>query len=248
MSSWYDDDSFWADIESVIFNEERRTKAPGEVEQILSLLGSPTNGALLDLGCGIGRHSLEFARRGHRVTSVDRTRRYLDVASRAADEQKLNVEWVESDMREFRRPESFDVAVNLFTSFGYFDKDADERRVVENVFASLKPGGRFVLDIMPKEVLTRIFRERDWHEEPDGTILLEERKVTDDWALLELRWIILRDGRQREHRFRLRLYSAAELKTLLSGAGFGAIRAFGSLTGTPYDHQAERLVLIAEKP
>ena len=248
MTSWYENESFWSDTESVVFNEERRKKAPEEVEQILSLLGSPPGGALLDLGCGIGRHSLEFARTGHRVTGVDRTRRYLDAAGRTADEQKLDIEWVECDMREFRRPDAFDVAVSLLTSFGYFEDDADERRVVDNVFASLKPSGQFVLDIMPKEVLTRVFRERDWHEEPDGTMVLEERKVVDDWAWLDLRWIIVRDGRQREHRFRLRLYSAAELKTLLACAGFGVIRAFGSLVGSPYDQQAERLVIVAERP
>ena len=247
MSEWHESDAFWEDTAPFVFDQARLKSASEEAEQVLKLLGLPDGAAILDLGCGVGRHSLEFARRGMRVTGVDRTEGYLERARAESAEQGLDVEWVRADMREFRRENVFDAAVSLLTSFSYFADPAEDRRVAENVLASLKPGGRFVIDLMGKEVLARIFREKDWHEGPDGTLLLEERRVTDDWGRLEARWIVIRNGSRSEHRFTLRLYSAAELRCLLLDVGFGDLAAFGSLGGSPYDESAQRLVIVAGK-
>lgn len=247
MSEWHDNEAFWEDTAPVLFTDERLRKAGTEVEQVLGLLELPPGAAILDLACGAGRHAHEFARRGYCVTGVDRTARYLDEAKRKAAEQGLEIEWVQADMRHFRQAARFDAAVSLLTSFGYFADPAEDRRVAENLFACLKPGGRLVMDLMGKEVLARIYRQDGWHEEPDGILLLEDRRVTDDWSRLEARWIIIQGERRCEHRFELRLYSAAELKTLLGDVGFSEIRACGSLEGAPYDHHAERLVMLARK-
>ena len=248
MTSWHEDDALWSDLAPVVFNQERLRQAVTEVDQVLALLRLPPGAAILDLGCGPGRHSLEFAKRGYRVTGVDRTAVYLGRARAQADEQGLDIEWVQADMREFRRDRAFDGVVSLLTSFGYFEDPADDWRVLSNIVASLKPCGVLVLDLMSKEVLARIFRERDWHEEPDGTILLEQRQVAADWGRLDVRWIVLLGRERREHRFSLRLFSAAELQGGLREAGFVETRAYGSLAAASYDHEAQRLVVVAKKP
>ena len=247
MTDWHDDDKFWEDTAPVLFNEERRKQAPADVEQILGLIKLPSGAAVLDMGCGPGRHALRFAQQGYRVTGVDRTASYLEIARQDAKWVRQPIEWVQADMREFRRENAFDAAVNLFTSFGYFENADDDRRVADNLFASLKPGGHLVMELMGKEVLARIFQPRDWHQEPDGTILLEERRVTADWSWIDVRWIVVHGQRTAEHRFGHRLYSASELKGVLASCGFTALRACGSLEGAPYDHKAERLVILARK-
>ncbi len=247
MSEWHESDTFWEDTASVVFNQARLGSAPDEAKQVLDLLHLPQGAAILDLGCGVGRHSLEFARRGFQVTGVDRTVRYLKQARANAAEQGLDIEWVRADMRHFQRPNAFDAAVSLLTSFSYFADPAEDRLVTERVLAGLKPGGRFLIELMGKEVLARIFQERDWHEEPDGTLLLEERRVTHDWGQLDARWIVIRDKSRTEHRFTLRLYSAAELSRLLRDSGFSTTAAYGSLAGAPYDEKAERLVVVGHK-
>ncbi len=247
MSEWHDDDAFWLDIAPVVFTPERLNQAAADVEQLLALVKPPPGGSVLDLGCGVGRHSLELARRGYHVTGLDRTAEYLRRAGQAAAEQHAEIEWVQADMRKFRRDGAFDVVACLLTSFGYFENPTDDRRVLDNVFASLKPGGSLVIDLMGKEVLARIYRERDWQEHCDGVLLLEHRRVKDAWRRLEMRWIVLRGNQRREHRFSLRLYSADELQTLLHEVGFGRVDAYGSLAGTPYDHEAQRLALVARR-
>jgi hypothetical protein len=136
--------------------------------------------------------------------------------------------------------------INVFTSFGYFEEVADDKRVLENVYKSLKKDGKFLIDIMGKEVMARIFHEKRWWEE-NGTIVLEESKLSEDWSTVECRWIIIRDGRQDEFRFSLRLYSAALLSELLKSCGFGKVEIYGDLNGLSYDQTAKRLVVVAHK-
>jgi SAM-dependent methyltransferase len=180
------------------------------------------------------------------VTGVDRTRLYLDRASKQAEAEGLKVEFVQSDMRTFCRLDAFDAVVNLFTSFGYFEDSEDDRQVALNMYRSLKSGGVFLIDVMGKEVLARTFRERDWYEE-DGVLILEERKVSKNWSWMENRWIIFVDNNRTDLKLSHRIYSAVELASLLTGCGFAHIDAYGDLEGSAYDHLARRLVIVAHK-
>ena len=214
---WHEDDEFWQATMPVLFPEERLQAAAGEVQKVLELSGAPQGCAVLDLPCGVGRHSLELARRGFRVTGVDRTPLYLRRAAEAARERGLQLELVQEDMRGFRRPGAFGLILNLFTSFGYFEDALEDRRVAQNLYASLQPGGALVMEMMGKEVLARIFRERDWNR-VGNLLVLEERRVQRDWSWVESRWTLIDGDRRVEVDLSHRLYSAAELEALLRSA------------------------------
>ena len=179
MTDWYDDDSFWETFQNYMFDPRRLALTVAEVDQMIALFGLKSGAAVLDLCCGIGRHSIEFARRGFKVTGVDRTTPYLDQARASASKENLKIEFVLSDMREFSRPAAFDAALNFFTAFGYFENAADDAKVARNLLESLKPGGRLIVDMNGKEIMARKFRERDWGTREDGAIVLEERRVLD---------------------------------------------------------------------
>ena len=245
MTAWHEQDDFWETVP--LFGPERMEMALQEVDQIVAMLGLQPGAAVLDLCCGVGRHSLELARRGYTVTGVDRTAAYLQTARDTADAEGLAVEWIEADAREFQRPGAFDLAINLYTSFGYFEDPAEDRRVAENLFHSLRPGGALVMDLMGKERLARIFSPRSWDELPDGTLFLQERRIRDDWTWIENRWILVRDGQRREFILGHRLYDGAGLRTLLLGCGFESVALYGDLDGVPYDNDARRLIAVARK-
>jgi len=243
---WHEDDAFWETWGPMMFSERRLSNTPADVDSILSLLGVESGAQILDLCCGPGRHSLELARRGFQVTGVDRTKAYLDRATEQAREEGLDVEFVQEDMRTFCRPDAFDAAINMFTSFGYFEDPEDDRWVVTNVCRSLKAGGVLLMDMHGKETLARIFQPRVWDEQ-DGVLLLQERHVTDNWSWMENRWIVLSGDKRTEFLFSHRLYSATEIVSLLTGRGFASADVYGSLDGSPYDHTARRLVAVARK-
>jgi len=244
---WHDDDAFWEFMAPLLFSTSRLEGTYEEVDGLAELLGLPESARVLDLCCGPGRHALELTRRGFRVTGVDRTPSYLDEARSRAVTEGLDVEFVQADMREFRREGAFDGAGSMFTSFGFFSDPEDDRRVLRHLHASLKPGGILVMDLVGKEPLARDFLARDW-QETEGVLVLRESRILDDWSKVESRYIVVVDGRLRERTFLIRVHSAAELTEILEECGFGRVEVFGSLDGSAYDHQAERLIVRAHRP
>jgi len=217
-----------------------------EIDRTTALLGVEPGAAILDMCCGPGRHSLELARRGYRVTGVDRTAAYLEQARQQAQEEGLTLELVENDMRHFYRPNSFDGAMLMYTSFGYFEDPTENLQVIANVYRSLKGRGALIMDMMGKEVLARVFRERDW-DEVDDAIILQQRKGSKNWSWLENRWIALEDQQRYEIEVSHWIYSATELSDMLKECGFSSVDVYGDLEGAPYDHTAKRLVAVARK-
>ncbi|MFW6083556.1 MAG: class I SAM-dependent methyltransferase [Thermoplasmatota archaeon] len=236
---WYEQEEFWKKYPV----QKEGTK---EIEDIIELLDLNPSMDVLDLCCGYGRHSIELAKRGFNVTGVDLTEHYLEHAKKRAEEEDLDIEFVHDDMREFKRDEEFDVTLNLFTSFGYFEDESENVKVLENVYESLKPHGKFVLDVMGKEIIARIFKEKDWKETEDGFVLME-RSVERDWTWLKNRRIEIKDGDKTEIEFSHWLYTAKELKEMLEEVGFESVESYGSYDGKPYNENAERLVVIAMK-
>jgi SAM-dependent methyltransferase len=149
-------------------------------------------------------------------------------------------------MREFCRPDTFDAVINLWTSFGYFDDQSEDRRVAGNMYRSLKPGGVLFQEMLGKEVVALRFRKRDWTEE-NGILVLKEVELSRNWSWITNRWIMVTEEGRSEHGVSQRLYSAVELTTLLDACGFRDIEVYGDFDGRPYDHNARRLISIAHK-
>jgi len=242
---WFEDERFWESTYSFMFTEERFAAAEADVAELAKLTGSPFR-RVLDLCCGPGRHSIPLARQGARVTGVDRSPFLLEKAKSRAGLEKLDIEWVQEDMRLFVRPDEFHLAISLFTSFGYFG-DEENLAVLRNVFRSLAAGGSFIIDVMGKEIIARGFAPSAVEERPDGSIWVQTREIIDDWYRIRSRWFLIRDQKVTETSFDTALYSGRELADLLKKAGFAQVRLLGSLQGIPYDVKAQRLVAVAQK-
>jgi SAM-dependent methyltransferase len=246
QNPWYSQNAFWHSFHPVLFNQQRLSSAPSEVDQIVRLLALEQPGRVLDLCCGVGRHSLELSRRGFEVVGVDSTAEYIDRARKEAARNQVAAEFMVGDMREVCMPDAIDVAINLFGSFGYFEDQADDRRVVENMYSSLRLGGRLLIETMGKEILAGQFREREWSEE-GGLLILSEKTISNDWSRVDTRWIVVDGASRNEYRVSVRSYSGVELSSLLRECGFQDVRVFGGLDGSAYDHLAKRLVVVGRK-
>jgi SAM-dependent methyltransferase len=244
---WFENDVFWEMFTPILFTDTHFNRAQEEVRAIEQLLELEPGRAVLDLCCGPGRHSLALARKGYRVTGVDRTRFLLDRAAEQAGSEGLEVDWVCQEMLNFRRQNCFDAVLNLFTSFGYYEEEEENLQVLRRVCENLCDGGQFLLEIVPKEFLARQFQPCAVHDLEDGGMVLERREVMADWARMENRWILLRDGKYQEFTFTHWLYSGGELRSMLLRAGFSAVKLFGSLWGEEYGLESRRLIAVARK-
>src|SRR2546426_49649 len=181
MREWFENEAFWRETYPYMFDGQRFAAADEQARKIMKLTGV-RRGAVLDLCCGPGRHSIAFAKRGLRATGVDRTRFLLMKARQRARSSRVRVEFVRSDMRDFVRPDTYTLALSMFTSFGYFDKQADERRVLLNIFTSLKAAGVCLIDVMGKERIAKVLQPTHATRYPDGALLVEVHEIFDDWT------------------------------------------------------------------
>lgn len=250
-TDWYAREAFWTQYKPLMFDHDRMADTGREVDLLLGITGLVPGSSLLDLCCGEGRHDLELARRGFTVTGVDLTDAYLAKGKSDAQREQLNVEFIRGDVRDFRRDNSFDLVFNWFTSFGYFDDPDDDERMIHNAFASLRSGGRLVIETLGKESVCLNFKEREWFQR-DGYLILLEYRLVEACTRLENRWLFYPDkpepsAKMTEARFSVRLYSAEEMCVLLGRAGFGRMRFYGDIEGNPYDHKAKTMIVVAEK-
>lgn len=241
---WFEDQWFWEDYRSILFPKERLQRTEEQVDRFEELLNLDKDDKILDLACGIGRHAFELAERGYEVTGLDLSETYMKEASSKVKNDDL--EFVQGDMREFVKEGYYDVIINFWSSFGYFEDEMDNEKVVNNVYDSLKSDGRFLLDVMGKEIMDRLYTERDWARIDDG-FFLEERFLKDNGDYLESNWILIKNGKVKEHKFLYRLYSKSEIKNLLKKAGFSNVDIYGDLYCSEYNRNADRLVALAWK-
>jgi SAM-dependent methyltransferase len=196
---------------------------------------------VLDLACGAGRHAAELEQAGARVVGLD-----LSPAMLHRARSRTQAHLVRGDMRRLPfRPGSFEVAVNLFTSFGYFRDDGEHGLVVRQVAEALAPGGRFMLDYLNAEQVRRALR-RDTEEIAElPTAVLIRRRFSEEGRYV-VKEIEMRDE-GRSFQERVRLFTAAELTTLLEVNGFRVVDRFGDYDGQPFNAQSPRAILLGER-
>jgi SAM-dependent methyltransferase len=245
-ADWFEDESFWELAFPYMFPDKSFAAAEEQVGYFSELTGSPFS-RVLDLCCGPGRHSIPLARQGAGVTGVDRSSFLLKKARARAESENLKIEWIQEDMRTFVRPGQFDLAISLFTSFGYFEKEEDNLSVLRSIHSSLVPGGWFIVDILGKEILARRFAPSAVEELTDGTTMIERREIIADWSRTRATWILVQNNQATRWVINTALYSGQELTSLLRSAGFKDVRLYGTWKVGPYDLNAERLIAVAGK-
>ncbi|MEU5342760.1 methyltransferase domain-containing protein [Streptomyces sp. NPDC020766] len=244
---WYEDDGFWSDFSETMFSGRRRTETEGVVAKS-PLLEFPPGSRVLDLCCGPGVYLVPLARRGYAVTGVDLSPVMLERAGAVCEEAGAEVRLVRADMLTHVDPGSYDVVLNVFTSFGYFDAPDDNERVLRNAYDSLVPGGQLLIDVMGKEVLAGWIGRPQVVELDGGAYVVQRDTVLDNWTRLRTDWTLVRDGIAREASITSFLYSAAELRALFEAAGFTDVCCYGDFDGGPYDNHAKRLIVRGTRP
>lgn len=214
-----------------------------EAKLVWDLLGLSTGTEVLDLACGHGRIANRLAAHGARVTGLDATAAFLELARADAAARGVDVEYVEGDMREVPWSGRFDAVLSWFTSFGYFEDD-DNRRVLAAAYDTLKPGGRLLIEnnnlaaILGRSVPAYV-------NERDGNFMLDRFSFDLPRGRIHTDRTVVRDGRARTFSYDVRLFWPTELADWLREAGFRGVEVRsreGELTP-----DSRRMVTIARK-
>ena len=242
--SWYND---W--FNSEYYPKVYRHRDESEAERLVSLILKNVNlergSNILDMASGSGRHSIAFAKKGFNVTAIDISQRLISDAKQNAGKVFVDIDFVLSNILEYTDSKNYHLAVNLFTSIGYFENDIDNCKVLEKAYNFLHKGGYFVLDYFNKEYLlknlvpTTVFSENGLRITQNRTI--QTNRVRKDIS-------IDKNGSVENFYESVRLYSQVEIRNFLKSAGFTVCKEFGDYFGKNFNvDTSPRLIIFAHK-
>ena len=211
---------------------------------------------VLDLGCGTGRLAIELSAKGYAVTGVDKAPTMLRIARRNAEERRVKLRLLRSQLSELKIRGRFDAAYSVQDPFNYLLEEEELSSSLARLRSLMRPGGVLVVDIMNfaslygrwKRVLKQTVRGKNWtvrslvsHEVDDVNMLWYHR--------LEARMVL--DGRisRWKETHVLRMWTFPEFKNQLIANGFSDVHLFGSLKAGTKEAatHAHRLVIVATR-
>ena len=235
---WFE--SWFGEEYVALYPHRNEAEAERAVSLIERTLGDARISRVLDLACGSGRHA-KFL--GHRwwTSGVDLS----DVLLRLAKKNGVPARLVRADIRDLPyRTESFDLVVNLFTSFGYFETDDEHEHVIRDLRRVMTSGGVFVIDYLNAELTRKSLVPRD-ESVVGGKSVVQRREISSDGRFVVKHIDIETDGRHFIER--VRLFSRAELEGILTRAGFHVEQSFGDYDGAALTNESKRVILFARK-
>jgi len=228
-----------------VYSHRNHEDAEKLIELILNNIVIKNNSSILDAASGAGRHSIRFAEKGFEVTGFDLSQTLLDKAIQDAHSLSLDIDFQRADLRSFVTDKKYDLAINLFTSFGYFNSDEENFEFVKNSFQMLNNNGYYVLDYLNKTYLENNLVKFTQKIIGDKEIC-EYRSISNGRVIKKIK-IKTKNG-DKEFIESVKLYSFDELVNGFTEIGFKVNNVFGDYLGDTYNSErSERCIIIFQK-
>ncbi|MCS7073619.1 MAG: class I SAM-dependent methyltransferase [Bacteroidia bacterium] len=242
FESWFNSPYY-----SILYRHRNEEEAAKFIQELVKKLSLPTGAKVLDLACGTGRHSILLAKSGLEVTGIDLSPQSIQRAIESAEKENLTIQFSVQDMRHLVAEPIFDIVLNLFTSFGYFENDWENWQVLKAVYEALRPGGIFVLDylnpvLVAKELSEPVFGTDEWH----GIQFQWQKQITGKFVQKSIQVI------DQQHTFSfeelVQLISAEQFRTWFQAIGFKEIDCWGNYSGDQFfPDNSIRMIFILQK-
>ena len=246
-SDWYKD-GWTLDIKQQSWTENTKE----QVDFIIKCLGLNGNERILDLACGYGRHSLEFAKRGYKVTGIDITKIYIEDAIREAKNEGLDAEFICSDIREVNFENEFDVVLNLGDgAIGYLENDSENLKIFDIIAKALKKVGRSFMDIQSGDYADAHFPQKLWDAGDKALTLsnFEWDKKTRIMLYSQLDYSYGKILKRPEMLYGnpTRLYTKAEISQIMKDRGMEMYAAYSDYYGFEANKNGFQLITCSVK-
>ena len=239
--SWFEN---WFDsiYYHILYKDRDDDEARLFIDNIVKKLQLKTGSNIIDVACGKGRHSNYLSSLGFNVVGIDLSENSI---SEAKINEKENLKFHVHDMRKTYAKDCFDVALNLFTSFGYFSDQNDNQRAIQSMANNLKKGGYLIIDFMNvKKVIANLVM----HEKKiiDGIIFNIVRKIKNNYITKE---IFFHDkGEDYHFEEKVEIITLITFSELIKNTGLKIIDIFGNYQLIDFNAMtSERLILICKK-
>jgi SAM-dependent methyltransferase len=237
FKEWFDSPYYY-----LLYANRTQEEASNFINRIAEKLQMPAHCMVLDVACGKGRHSLTLANKGFDVTGIDLSPHSIEYAK---EFECKNLHFEVWDMRQPYKPGQFDYVFNLFSSFGYFDSDDDDKKAIQSFADNLKPGGTLLIDYINPECAVMQMKSRDIV--PRGDIQFHiQKRVENNFIKKKIEF--LADGQHYSFEEQLKIINLFKFKTLLAETNFELKSTYGNYDLSDFNpHSSQRLIMVATK-
>lgn len=246
-SNWYKE--IWSlDIKDMSWTEDTKN----QVDFLIKALALTGKERILDLACGFGRHSLEFARRGFEVVGVDITEAYVEDATKQAEKEMLSAVFYHQDIRGVTFEEEFDIVINMGDgAIGYLENEAENLKIFDIVARALRKGGRHVMDIMSADYADTHFPCNLWDAGSKGITLSRFEWNPDTRIMLYGQNDFAYGKPLTAPQFGagdpIRLYHRKELEQIMQDRNMKLQQVYADFDGTPGNDNEIKMIVCSEK-
>lgn len=196
---------------------------------------------ILDIGCGNGRHSISLAKRGYDVVGVDISNYLISDAKDKANELGIkNVQFINDDILKLNDISKFDLAINIFTSFGYFDSDFDNAKILTAIKSHLKPAGCLFLDYLHPEQVKKDLIPYET-KMVAGELVEISKEIKNNTVIKKISF----PGRSYEER--VKLYDRFQIEEMLGDNGFDIVEIYNDYKGNLWKENGDRQLFLAKR-
>ncbi len=221
-------------------------KTANELKFLRKILKLRKGTKMIDLACGYGRHLESLVKSGIDVIGCDLSQFMLTEAQKRLKRNGFKKKrLVRCDIRNLPFTKVFDCACNMFNSFGYFEKEDDNFRVLTSIAKALKPGGFFLLDLSNRDFVLRSLTKKDWFVR-NGAVVLEKKYFDSVKNRTEIDVNVIDKKGKRDYHHSIRIYSYTEISMLLEAAGFNVMAVFGGFHGEQFDWNHDRMLILSQ--
>ncbi len=226
----------------VLYKHRDQEDARFFINKLVSFFGFGPQDHILDLACGKGRHSIYLNHLGFRVTGLDLSEQNIRAAGKFENDR---LHFAVHDMRQVYQERHFDYVLNLFTSFGYFDRDADNQRAICAAAKTLKPGGKLLIDFLnPIHVLSNLIKEEE--KEVEGVNFYIARHFNrEGFIVKDIRFTAAGDCHYFQEKVKAIVYE--QFLDYFKAAGLELLQTFGNYALEPYvEEESERMIFVLQ--
>ncbi len=237
FGEWFDSPYY-----HILYRHRDNKEAQHFIGNLIEHLAPNQDAKILDLACGKGRHSIYLNKIGLNVEGVDLSKQNIAMAKPFENSRlKFSVH----DMREVYKSNHFDLILNLFTSFGYFDTKEEHAQAIKAIAQSLQPGGKFLIDFLNPYVVVNNLVSAET-KEIDGVKFVISRRFENDFIIKDIH--IEDKGEKLLFQERVKAIRRTEFLSYFEAAGLSVLDRFGNYELGSYEKEkSERLIFLTQK-
>lgn len=235
FETWFDTDEYHE-----LYKDRNDDEAEIFVNNLIKFLNPPKGSSFLDIACGKGRHSKNIFDQGYNVVGYDLSQNSINEAKKL---EKTNLRFYQHDMRKLLWTNYFDYALNLFTSFGYFDSELDEKKAINSAVKSLKPNGTLVIDFLNREkVIAGLIPNET--KIINGTSYDIKKEIINNQVIKTITYH--KEGEELKYHEKVKLLGLDDFNKYLNEVGFEISAIFGDYDLSLFDKEtSNRLIIVA---